>query len=329
MTRTLILTVCSLFILQSCEQTTSIKAKTETVSIVEANGELASSETVIISPPFVNRQWQYKITFIAPEGSNAKKGQPLIKFDNSQITQKLSVKQSELNTSKKALENIYLTTKAEQEKQKLALAEAIMKQDKSERKWKNSKGLESRLEVKNLAVQYQLAKNEAKRLERISSKSEQTTLAKIAIEKSKVERLQIELVELQEGLQKMTVTSPKDGIVMYLSDFNGNKISSGDTVWRGRQLIELPSIDKMIVKGQILEADAGEINIGQNVEIVLDAIPERIFKGKISQLGKIFRRKSNEQANIIFDTDITLNDPDLSLMRPGMATRIKVMINEE
>jgi len=329
MTRTLILTLCSLFVLQSCEQTTSIKAKTEKISIVEANGELASSETVIISPPFVNQQWQYKITFIVPEGSNAKKGQPIIRFDNSQIAQKLSVKQSELNTSKKALENIYLTTKAEQEKQKLDLAEAIMKQDKSERKWKNSKGLESRLEVKKLSVQYQLAKNEAKRLERILNKSEQATKVKIAIEESKVERLQIESTELQAGLQKMTITSPKDGIVMYMPDFNGNKISSGDTVWRGRQLIELPSIDQMIIKGQILEADAGKVSVGQNVEVILDAIPERVFKGKISQLGKIFRRKSNEQANIILDADIMLNDPDVSLMRPGMATRIKVMINEE
>ncbi len=321
----------SLFILliSGCQPTgiehSTIKKKSV---FVEANGELASSDTAIISPPQVRHQWQYKITFIMPEGSQVKNGQPLIKFDASQLVQKLAIKQSELNTSKKALENIYLTTKAEKEQQKLKLAESKMLQGKAKRKWQQSKGLQSTLEIKKLSLQYKIANNEVLRLERTLEKSLKATEVKIAIEESKVERIQSEVTQFQTGISRMTIAAPKAGIVMYKSDGGGNKISSGDTVWFGRQLIELPSLENMVVKAQILEADAGKVKVGQPVEIVLDAIPERIFKGKISQLGKVFRRKSRDQANIIFDADITLDNSDTELMRPGMATRIKILLND-
>lgn len=324
----ILLFLFSNFLLVSCNEQKVQNVSNKVKQFIEANGELASNDTVVISPPFVSQQWQYKITYIAPEGSQIKKGVPLIKFDSSQITQKLAIKQSELNTSKKSLENIHLTTKAELEQQKLKLAEAVMKENKEKRKWKQSKGLESNLEVKKLSIAYQLAVNETKRIQRIKNKKSQATKVKIALEKSKVERLNLESQELQAGIQKMIFKSPKDGMIMYKSDHNGDKISSGDTVWRGRQLIELPSIDKMIVKAQILEADAGKIKLNQSVEIRLDAVPERVFKGKISLLGKVFRRKSKEQANIIFDADITLDIIDSDLMRPGMTTRIKVLLNE-
>ena len=135
-------------------------------------------------------QWQYKITFIAPEGSQAKKGQPLVGFDSSQLQQKLQVKQSELKTAQKTLENTKLTNESTLEKQKLDLAEAKMNQEKAERKWKQSDGLESSLETKKLRIQYLISENEFKRLKRTVSKTIETNKVKTAVAKSNVERLQ-------------------------------------------------------------------------------------------------------------------------------------------
>lgn len=304
-------------------------SKNDVKSFIQANGELASSDTVMISPPSVKFQWQYKVTFLISEGTKVKEGQQLVSFDSSQLKQKLAIKQSELRTAVKSLENVKLTTKAEHAKQKLTLAEMIKNREKTLTKWKQSKILDGKLTVKKLHIEFQLAKNEAKRHQSILLKSKESNRTKQAIESSKIDRLEKEVEALKSGIKRMTIMAPKSGIVMYRGDHQGNKVSVGDTVWMGRQLIEISSLDKIIVKAMVLEAEAGKLKLEQKVEIILDALPEKIFLGKISRLGKVYRRKSREQAKIILDTEVTLDELDKELMRPGMAARIKIITTEK
>ncbi len=312
-----------------CDENNLNNSNSPIKSFIQANGELASSDTTMISPPSVKFQWQYKITFLIPEGTKVQKDQPLVSFDSSQLKQKLAVKQSELRTAVKSRENTELTTKAEHEKQKLLFAEMIKNKEKTQTKWQQSKTLEGKLTVKTLFIEFQLAKNEAKRHKSILVKSKESNKTKLAIEKSKVIHLEKEVLALKSGIKRMTILAPKSGIVMYRGDHQGNKVSMGDTVWMGRQLIEIPSLDKMVVKAKVLEAEAGKLKLEQKVEVTLDALPEKTFLGKISRLGKVYRRKSREQAKIILDTEITLDELDKELMRPGMATRIKIITMEK
>ncbi len=292
---------------------------------VEANGELASSNTAMLSPPAVKNQWQYKITYITPEGTNVNEGDRVISFDISQLSQKLAVKNSELKTKQKTLDNTRLTNEAKLEKQKLEYAEFSMQRDKAKRKWEQSKGLESNLESQKLAIQYKLSENETRRLKRTLAKTIESNKVKLAIAENNVQRLQNDVELISAGIKKMTIKAPKSGIVIYRPDHQGKKVSSGDTVWMGRQIIGLPSIENMIVKAQILESDAGKVALEQRVEVILDAAPERVFLGKINKLGKVFRRKSNNQPIIIFDAEIVLDKPDTDLMRPGMAARLRIL----
>lgn len=323
----ILLGITALNLLSACKQEENNSVESQKVNksvIVEASGELASSETAVVGPPVVKGQWQYKITFLSNEGAQVKKGQPIVGFDASQLNQNLSVKKSELKTAVKNLENTQMTNESDLEKLKLDLAEQRMSQEKAQRKFEQSKGLESSLETKKLSIQLKKSKNEVSRLEKTLAKSIESNRTKLAIAKGKVERLSVEVKELESGISKMTVTAPKDGIVIYKSDYQGKKVSRGDNVWMGRQVIELPSLDKMVVKAQVLEADAGKVYKGMNVEVVLDAVPERIFKGKVKELGKVFRRKSREQPTVIFDAEIELFEADSEIMRPGMAAKVKM-----
>lgn len=318
-------------LLTSCTTDTELLSNSKAdiiTTFIQANGELSSNNSISISPPSVNQMWQYKVTYIAPEGSIVKKGTPLISFDSSSIKQKLDIKTSELKTSKKSLENIQLTSIAEFERKKLDLAEAKMKQDKANRKWIQSKGLESKLELKKLKIQDEIEKNEVARLTELLEKTVESNNTKLLIEKSKVERLHAEVKTIQDGIKKLTVTSPKDGMVIYKTDYRGDKATIGDTVWMGRQLLEIPTLENMIVRAEIAETDAGKLKVGQEVEITLDAIPESTYTGKVQTLGMIFRKKSAQQTNVVFDADILLDKTDSDLMRPGMAARLKIITGE-
>lgn len=313
-----------LFIVACSDQGTSPNiTKTKTASI-SASGELISSDNAIISPPQAKGMWQYKITFMAPEGKMIEKGQPLIGFDTSQLQQRLRDKQNELRRASKKFETRQLENDAKSEDLKLQLAEAQMEFEKAERKWRQSEGLESQINTKRLALEYQLADDNLTKYKRTLAKSKETSTAQLATIENDILRLTLVVKQYTESVKKMMIKAPKVGIVVYITGHNGEKISIGDTVWMGRQLIELPSLKAMMIKAEILEADAGKIAVGQEVDIILDAASDRVFKGKVEKLGTVFRRKSLDQPNIIFDADISINLVNTEIMRPGMSARLKI-----
>ncbi len=319
--------VIFLLALSACDQSPNqqgLAVNIDTLSVVDANGELASSDNAVLGPPAIKSMWQYKITFLAAEGVEVKPGDPVVSFDPSKLRQTLSVKSIALRTARKTLENTQLTNEATLEKQKLQLAEQIMKNEKAKRKWQQSKGLESNIQSKTLEIEYLLASNEVKRLQRTLQKRVKSNNINLSISRNTVLRLESEVNQMKSDVKRLTVVAPKPGIVIYRADHQGNKVSSGDTVWMGRQVISLPSLNKMMVKATILEADAGKVRVGQAVDVSLDAAPDRIFKGVVDSLGQVFRRKNPKQPNIVFDAEIRLLEIDAELMRPGMATRIKI-----
>jgi HlyD family secretion protein len=85
----------------------------------------------------------------------------------------------------------------------------------------------------------------------------------------------------------------------------------------------------MQMKAVILESQAGRVKAGQKAEVRLDANPDRVFKGTVISLGRIFRVKSDEQPAIVFDALVDLTESDPQLMRPGMAAGVDITISSK
>ncbi len=292
---------------------------------IRASGEIASSESIIISPPNVTDLWEFKIIYLAPEGAHVKKGELLVEFESSPLGQRLNEKQNALLTAEKKLETKIIENDAKHETLKLQLAEAVMNYEKADLKWQQSRGLESKLENKRLALLNQIAADDVVKYKRTINKSVETAKAVVARISNEVLRLQSEVKQYQTFIQNMKATSPGSGIVVYKANQSRVKHSIGDSVWKAEQIMELTSPADLIVNAEIQEADAGRIAVGQDVDIILDAAPDRVFKGQIRSLGPIFRRKSIGQPNIIIDAKISIDHIDLEVMRPGMAARVQII----
>lgn len=293
--------------------------------IVESSGELTSSQTINIGPPLVKNQWQFKITYLAPESSEVKEGKTLIKFDTTALNRRLMDTTAKFKTGKKSLETITLTNERTIREFVLSLEEAKMQEEKAERKWKLSKGVDASVDAMELKLDYQLAQNKTRQLTRVLEKMEEISKAKQAIAENNVTKLESEIKEIKANIGKMTVKAPKSGMVVYKTDNKGEKVSVGDSAWHGQQLISLPSLEDLGVKVEVLEAFAGKVSIGNKVEVRLDANPDRVFLGKVAELGSVFRRKSFQQPNMIFDVVVELEDADLDIMRPGMTASVKII----
>jgi HlyD family secretion protein len=292
---------------------------------LEVNGELASSDTILISPPLAKMIWEYKIEHMVPEGEQVSKGDMLISFNTQTLDERLRKNTNQLIESEKDLENKQIQSEQKIEELKLTLAEFNMKLSKADRKRSLAGEFESKNDVEKMDIELALAKQEAALGQFRLDNEIKKAVVDTSINTAEVNRLRAEVDGISKEFEAMQVVAPKDGIVVYVPDHEGIKKASGDTVYIGQNIIELPNLSKMIVKTSIPEHEAVKVALGQAVNVTLDAAPDKRFSGKISQLSRVMRRKSREEPDIVFDAQVALAHSDTSFMRPGMTVRLEII----
>src|SRR6202040_3347468 len=65
------------------------------VTGVEVTGTLAALQSESFGPPQVGDVWDFKISMLAPEGSDVKKGRPVLGFDTTELQRRFEEKSAE------------------------------------------------------------------------------------------------------------------------------------------------------------------------------------------------------------------------------------------
>ncbi len=320
--------LCSVALLASCSQEKSPEFHVilEDVELsLDVTGELMSSDSVKIGAPLVKNTWQYKLIDIAKEGSSVKKGDVVARFDEQQLQRKLQKSMASLNAEKKSLESKTLDSEKLMEDLKLSLSENQMQLKKAQRKASQDGSYAAKMDVKRLVVELKIAKQELLlEKSRLENNKKSTDLDKTIIE-SEIDRLSAEVQSHKESIKKMQVTAEKDGVVVYLKDYQGNKKAVGDSVFMSQKIMEIPNLNMMQVKTTVPEHQVSELKLGQKVKVSLDALPDRVFKGHLLKLGRIVRVKARDDQSMVYDAVVSLDDVDPDVMRPGMAARLSVV----
>ncbi len=296
---------------------------------VHANGRLKSSASTHIGCPSIQRVWEFTISFLAPEGKEVKTGDLIVSFDAKLIRERLMVKTSELETAKKELERIRLVEQETLDSSKLQLADAEVNTQKAKNKIQDTDLFESMIDVKKMRMEHQLAELREDLCRSRVKNQELVKKTRIQLQESAVKKLQTRVDYLKKAMGMMNVRAPKAGMVVYAQDWRGNKKSVGESVWMGANVMELPDLSRMEVTAVIPEPVARKVKPGLEAEIRLDSNPEKVFKGKVKSLGRIFRTKAPDQPSIVCDATLTVLDPDPELMRPGMAAGLDIILSSK
>lgn len=296
---------------------------------VKASGELASSASLSIGPPVIPRVWDFTVTFLAPEGRPVNQGEPLVGFDTKALRDRLQVQQSELATAEKELEKITLEEQERLDGLLLEQADVGRLAEQTRQKLDVPEDMYARLELEKLRLDWDLVQDQ-KKLNAAQIEVQKTNLeGSVQAAQNKVTRLRSQVEETTDSIRRMTVTAPRAGFVVYVPDWNGRKTVVGENVWFGRTILEVADLSKMQVNAVIPEPDAALVRPGQRVEIRLDANPDKLFRGQVISLGKIFRAKSWDKPSVVFDARVSIENPDPDLMRPGMAADVVVLAEAE
>ncbi len=305
------------------------EASAETVAVerndlvlsVEVNGTLRAQESSQLGPPPVAMVWEFKIAHMAPEGEEVQEGAAVLSFDTSQLQQRLAQYRADLDKAGKEIERTEADLEMTRRENALRMTEARAKLSRVELKLDRPQELVEGQELQVARLDHELAVREVDFLGQRVAGAERSAEAQLeALVRQRARAVQrVELVE--QAIEQMTRRAPRNGTVIYVTDWQGEKKKVGDGAWRGERVIELPDLETMQAQGVVDESDVGKIAEGQLVTLRLDAHPDAEFSGKIQSIWRTVERRHWSSSLKVAKLEIELDETDVRRMRPGMRFR--------
>ncbi|HZH71305.1 MAG TPA: efflux RND transporter periplasmic adaptor subunit, partial [Mariniphaga sp.] len=128
------------------------------------------------------------------------------------------------------------------------------------------------------------------------------------------------------ALDAATIKAPRNGMVMYARNRYRRKIRVGDNVSQWNPAIaSLPDLSVLISETFVEEIQITKLQEGDSVSITVDAIPGKVYSGKVSKIANIGQELSGFDSKVFGVTiDIYNSDPAL---RPAMTSNNNIFIN--
>lgn len=286
---------------------------------IDVTGTLSAVDSGSFGPPQVSDVWEFKISMVAPEGSDVKAGQPVLGFDTMDLQKRLDEKRAESEQARKEIEKARADLALRREDEKLKLADAEGRLRKSQLKLEGPPDILASKDRKQIELDFGLAKEETASIRQRIASFERAASAQIALLTSKQQTADAIVTAAQNTIKAMTIVAPRNGTIVYVTNWRGDKKKVGDTCWRMERVIEIPDLGRMMAKGEVDESDAGKVAVGQRVVFNLDAHPDEEFTGTISDASRtVGKRQGTTDPIKVLKVNIKLDRTDPAKMRPGM-----------
>jgi len=306
-------------------------AKMETlVSQVTASGEIKPTTYTNITAQGFGR-----ITdILVKEGDHIKKGDRLLLQENVQANADVQAQAAMINSNESGVQAAsasYKATQADLIQQEANLEKAKLDYDRGKNLFKD--GLIPKQDFDQRKTAYDAAVAAAD-----SSKARvQAQRAQLEQMRSQLDQSKAVLVRTKDVLQKTTYISPINGIVSYLPARVGEYVVPGIQNANGSFLMTLSDMSTVTSEVKVDETDIVNVRNGQIADVTIDAIPGKIFKGTVTEIGSqaVLRSSglattqtttSNQEAKD-FKVVVTLENPPENL-RPGLSTTAKIKTAE-
>ena len=141
-----------------------------------------------------------------------------------------------------------------------------------------------------------------------------------ALQQVKVQQQNV--TEAQTNLGYATITSPIDGVVLSKEVEEGQTVASAMTT--PTLFIIAQDLTDMRVIADIDEADIGGVKEGQRVTFTVDAFPDDIFEGAVTQV----RQQATTESNVV-TYEVVISAPNDQLkLKPGLTANVTIYTME-
>ncbi|MCD6521601.1 efflux RND transporter periplasmic adaptor subunit [Candidatus Calescamantes bacterium] len=193
---------------------------------------------------------------------------------------------------------------------------------------------ELELRIKSLKASLKMAEIELERIKkdfkRISSlykekavSSQQYDDIKAGYEtaKARVESIKANLSLAEKQLKDSYITAPFSGIIEKKFVDEGEMIT-GSSMMKSSPIYSLIKVDKVKIIGEVAENDFPSLKKGMKVLIKVDAYPEKLFEGRVTDISP-----SIDPLSRTGKVKVEIDNPQYKL-KPGMFARMKIIVKE-
>ncbi len=143
-----------------------------------------------------------------------------------------------------------------------------------------------------------------------------------------IRQAQASLESTLDMLSKTVYNSPIDGIITSLRVEEGEIAMIGTMNNPGTVLMTIADLSVMEVEVDVDETDVISLSLGQKADIRIDALPDRVLQGKVTEIGSSALQKAvTTEESKDFKVVVTLEDPPESL-KPGLSASADIITAE-
>jgi len=300
--------------------------KQDLATVVSGTGQIKPKTIVNVGANVMGRVTH----FYVKEGDTVKKGQTVATIENVQQKANVAGQEAAISAAKTDI-NSYIaaekTAEANIERAKADLEQKKLDWDRAQSLFKAGIMARQDFDSKKAAYDTDVAT--------VAQMQAQLNQAKAQTESARG-HLQTQVATLranQDMLEKTIAIAPFDGIVTNMPVKEGETVVTGIQNTAGSTLMTLADMSVITAEVKVDETDIVNIKDGQPADVLVDAIPGKVFKGHVTLVGDQALLRSTgiatsqsttgtEEAKD-FKVVVTLDESSAQL-RPGLSTTAKI-----
>jgi len=296
------------------------------VAIVSASGEIKPKTYVNIGANAFG-----KITKLyVREGDRVKRGQMLAQLENVQPAADMDATQASLEAARTdavAAEAALNTSMAD-------LNRAKSDAERSDLDWNRAQGLykDALISKSDYDMQKAAHQTAVAGLAQAEARVAQAKAQKESADR-RIGQAGANLTHAADVLKKTTYQAPFDGVITNLPVREGETVVIGIQNSPGSTLMTLADMSVITAEVKVDETDIVNVQMGQPAQETIDAIPKKIFKALVTEIGdnaivrstgvSTSQQTTASQEAKDFKVVVTLQDPPEDL-RPGLSATAKI-----
>jgi HlyD family secretion protein len=247
-------------------------------SIVAASGKIQPKRLVQISADTPGRV----VNLAVNEGDRIKKGQLLLQIDPKSLRTRVDSNTASLGAAQASLG----AAQASMEQSRQAIETARVQLEQARQSFTRQQDLwRQQLTTREVLER---AENDVKAAQSALQEREKQLAAQTSQVTAQTSRIAQERAVLESArydLSKNTIVSPIDGIVTRRNIQEGETAVIGTMNNAGTVLLTLADMSVIQAEVEVDETNIPSVQLGQRAKITIDALPDKSFKGHVSEIG--------------------------------------------
>ena len=278
-------------------------------AIVSASGKIQPKRQVNVSATTMGRVTRLAVQ----EGQRVRAGQFLLEIDPRSLAGQMERGEASVAAARSALQQA--TTAIEQARANLALAQQTLKRQQDLAK----DGLTPREAVERAQNDVIVRESELKaRQQEVQTREQQ------------IRQEQAALATTRYNLSQVTIAAPMDGIVTRRNIEEGENVVVGTMNNAGTVLLTVADMSEIQAEIEVDETDIPNVAIGQHAVVTIDAVPNRMFRGRVTDIGNSpiqaasqTNAAAGQRQATNFKVVVTIEDP-VPDVRPGFTCTAEI-----